>query len=346
MGEERRGGRRPFVFWCFLLSIWSAINAVALGQDLFNLYVALELLTFAAVPLVCIDGRPETLAAALDYWGSLPALQLVRDAVLAELSPSAGDVICDIGCGTGSELVRVAHMVGEDGVIRGELAAKSDRIVQDGRTFSYELYPATPTTPALKVMQNDVRAIQLGKAALYAGVRLLMERLNITTVERIRLAGAFGRAAGDDLRRDQGPHPGDRPVGAAPQGSMVVLLAHRDLDRRRDLGPVGSLVREDVQLGVLRRGIEINDAGTIGLSLNGKSFPATEPVRIWHLLTHTAGIRGADAALRAREWCTRAGMCAAAERDVRLRVRPIDVEVRRVWRLTPAVAASGGMTAV
>src|SRR5690606_35718974 len=38
----------------------------------------------------------------------------------------------------------------------------------------------------------DVRAIQLGKAALYAGVRLLMERLGITTIEKIRLAGAFG----------------------------------------------------------------------------------------------------------------------------------------------------------
>jgi uncharacterized 2Fe-2S/4Fe-4S cluster protein (DUF4445 family) len=37
-----------------------------------------------------------------------------------------------------------------------------------------------------------VRAIQLGKAALYAGVRLLMERLGVDHVDRIRLAGAFG----------------------------------------------------------------------------------------------------------------------------------------------------------
>ena len=37
-----------------------------------------------------------------------------------------------------------------------------------------------------------MRAIQLAKAALYAGVRLLMERLNIDHVDRIRLAGAFG----------------------------------------------------------------------------------------------------------------------------------------------------------
>ena len=40
---------------------------IFLSGDLFNLYVGLELLTFAAVPLVCLDGRPETVAAALRY---------------------------------------------------------------------------------------------------------------------------------------------------------------------------------------------------------------------------------------------------------------------------------------
>ena len=43
------------------------MSLIFLGGDLFNLYVALELLTFAAVPLVSLDGRPETLAAALRY---------------------------------------------------------------------------------------------------------------------------------------------------------------------------------------------------------------------------------------------------------------------------------------
>src|SRR5271170_6235320 len=59
--------RAPLVFWTLLLAVWGALNAVFIGGDLFNLYVALELLTFAAVPLVCLDGRPETLAAALRY---------------------------------------------------------------------------------------------------------------------------------------------------------------------------------------------------------------------------------------------------------------------------------------
>jgi uncharacterized 2Fe-2S/4Fe-4S cluster protein (DUF4445 family) len=42
------------------------------------------------------------------------------------------------------------------------------------------------------VTQNDVRAIQLAKAALYAGIRLLMDHAGIETVEEVRLAGAFG----------------------------------------------------------------------------------------------------------------------------------------------------------
>jgi formate hydrogenlyase subunit 3/multisubunit Na+/H+ antiporter MnhD subunit len=59
--------RAPFAFWILLLAVWSALNTVFLGGDLFTLYVALELLTFAAVPLVCLDGRAETLQAALRY---------------------------------------------------------------------------------------------------------------------------------------------------------------------------------------------------------------------------------------------------------------------------------------
>jgi multicomponent Na+:H+ antiporter subunit D len=59
--------RAPFAFWMLLLAIWAALNAVFLAVDLFTLYVALELLTFAAVPLVSLDGRAETLQAALRY---------------------------------------------------------------------------------------------------------------------------------------------------------------------------------------------------------------------------------------------------------------------------------------
>ncbi len=59
--------RAAFAFWPLLLALWGAINLAATARDLFTLYVALELLSFAAVPLVCIEGRRETLEAALRY---------------------------------------------------------------------------------------------------------------------------------------------------------------------------------------------------------------------------------------------------------------------------------------
>ena len=47
--------------------MWGALNTVFLSGDLFTFYVALELLVFVAVPLVALDGRAETLQAALRY---------------------------------------------------------------------------------------------------------------------------------------------------------------------------------------------------------------------------------------------------------------------------------------
>jgi uncharacterized 2Fe-2S/4Fe-4S cluster protein (DUF4445 family) len=102
-------------------------------------------------------------------------------------------------CGSGIiEVVAEMYLAGilnQDGVLDGRLAARSPRIVANGRTFAYLLHQRAADTQGaveMKITQNDVRAIQLAKAALYAGVALLMERLGIDHVDRIRLAGAFG----------------------------------------------------------------------------------------------------------------------------------------------------------
>ncbi|WP_374655923.1 ASKHA domain-containing protein [Dongia sp.] len=83
----------------------------------------------------------------------------------------------------------LAGILTQDGVVDGSMAAKSQRIQADGRTFFYLLHDGQPQ---LKITQNDIRAIQLAKAALYAGARLLMDKLGVDKVERITLAGAFG----------------------------------------------------------------------------------------------------------------------------------------------------------
>jgi formate hydrogenlyase subunit 3/multisubunit Na+/H+ antiporter MnhD subunit len=62
-----RETRASLLYWLLLLAVWGSLNLVFVSADLFTLYVALELLTFAGVPLVCLDGKGETLRAALRY---------------------------------------------------------------------------------------------------------------------------------------------------------------------------------------------------------------------------------------------------------------------------------------
>lgn len=121
----------------------------------------------------------------------------------------------------------LAGIVSQDGVIDGALAARSKRIIPNGRTFSYLLQDGSPR---ITVTQNDVRAIQLAKAALYAGIKLLMEKQGVGAVDCIRLAGAFGSFIDPKYAMVLGLIPDCalsevRAVGnAAGTGAMMALL--------------------------------------------------------------------------------------------------------------------------
>ena len=134
--------------------------------------------------------HPETLEPRFRVIGS--SLWSDQPGFAESIASTGVTGVCGSGIIEALAEMYLAGIIRHDGTIDGSLAGRNPRIQEDGRTFSYELYRASGQARALKVMQNDVRAIQLGKAALYAGVRLLMERLNIASVDRIRLAGAFG----------------------------------------------------------------------------------------------------------------------------------------------------------
>jgi len=96
-------------------------------------------------------------------------------------------------CGSGIiEVVAemfLAGIIDQDGVIGVVEGKPNPRIIEDGRTWSYVLHDGEKT---LKITQNDIRAIQLAKAALHAGTRLLIDYMGIEKVDRIGFAGAFG----------------------------------------------------------------------------------------------------------------------------------------------------------
>ena len=127
----------------------------------------------------------------------------------------------------------LAGIIDRHGVVQGHVAERTPRIVADGRTFSYELQSGPVR---LRITQNDVRAIQLAKAALRAGIDLLTEHAGVAEVHDIRLAGAFG-AHIDPVRAlvlglvPDAPVGGVRSVGnASGTGAARMLLSGAQRD--------------------------------------------------------------------------------------------------------------------
>ena len=138
--------------------------------------------------------EPRFRIIGVDQWSDVPDF---ADAVRRRGTGVTG--ICGSGIIEVVAELFLAGVITADGVIDGSMASRTPRIIADGRTFSYVLHePAGggdadgATGPRILITQNDVRAIQLAKAALYAGARLLMDQLEIDAVDEVRLAGAFG----------------------------------------------------------------------------------------------------------------------------------------------------------
>ena len=164
--------------------------------------------------------QPRLKIIGSDLWSDDPAFA-------ASDKPAVVTGICGSGIIEALAEMYLSGILSSEGVIDGSLAERSDRVVEDGRTFSYVLYQGDST---ISITQNDIRQIQLAKAALYAGVKLLMDRMAITSVDRIRLAGAFGSHIDVKLAMVLGMIP-DCPLqqvasvgNAAGTGARIALL--------------------------------------------------------------------------------------------------------------------------
>jgi len=100
-------------------------------------------------------------------------------------------------CGSGIiEMVaemRMNGIVDAPGLIGTAEQTGSAAVFADGRTNSYLVYDGTAQDgPKITVTNRDIREIQMAKAALYSGARLLMDKFDVDKVDRVVLAGAFG----------------------------------------------------------------------------------------------------------------------------------------------------------
>ncbi len=101
--------------------------------------------------------------------------------------------ICGSGIIEAVAEMRMAGLVDAGGLIGNPDQTGTWRCTPEGRTHSYVLHDGSlDGGPRILVTQGDIRAIQLAKAALYAGAKLLMDEMGVETVDRVTLAGAFG----------------------------------------------------------------------------------------------------------------------------------------------------------
>jgi len=138
--------------------------------------------------------------AQIDPETKLPRLQVIGSDIWSD-EPGFDQAIAATGitgiCGSGIiELVaemRIAGIVDASGLIGSPEQTGTDRCFQDGRTYSYLVWDATADGgPKITVTNRDIREIQMAKAALYSGARLLMDKFGVDKVDRVVLAGAFG----------------------------------------------------------------------------------------------------------------------------------------------------------
>jgi len=176
-----------------------------------------------------LEPRYKVIGSAL--WSDEPGF----DAAIASTGVTG---ICGSGIIEAVAEMFLAGIVTADGVIDGSLAVRTPRIVADGRTFTYVVRDGAPR---IAVTQADIRAIQLAKAALYAGIRLLMDHYPAERVERIVLAGAFGSHIDVKHAMVLGPIP-DCPLdrvrsagNAAGTGARIALL---NAGSRREIAEV------------------------------------------------------------------------------------------------------------
>jgi len=160
--------------------------------------------------------------------------------------------ICGSGIIDAIAQLFVAGVIGRTGRFSTDLDTPRLRITEDGPEFVIAWADETSTNQDIIVCQQDVRNIQLAKGAMYAGAKIMMNRLGLEKLDKIILAGAFGSYIDKESAAIIGLFPDCAQeniyaVGnAAGDGARIALL---NMDKRVEADEVARWV-EYVELTV------------------------------------------------------------------------------------------------
>ncbi len=171
-----------------------------------------------------VSKTPKFKVIGSDLWSDDPAFA-------AETATTGVTGICGSGIIEMVAEMRMTGIVDAPGLIGSPEQTGSPNCFLDGRTYSYLVYDGTADGgPLITVTNRDIREIQMAKAALYSGARLLMDKFGVDSVDRVVLAGAFGAHISTKHAMVLGMIP-DAPLdkvtsagNAAGTGARIALL--------------------------------------------------------------------------------------------------------------------------
>jgi uncharacterized 2Fe-2S/4Fe-4S cluster protein (DUF4445 family) len=176
--------------------------------------------------------------------GAVDAVDLANAGSRPNLSVIGG--LAPIGiCGSGlvslvSSLVRVG-MVTSAGAF--DIESFNPRLRQGPDGVEYVLAEAhdTGTGRDLVFTHNDLAQLQLAKAAIHAGISLMIAEMGVDRLSKVLLAGAFGNYLNKEAACGINMLPGVTPAqikcagNAAGAGAVMVLLSCSQRSRAQNL---------------------------------------------------------------------------------------------------------------
>jgi uncharacterized 2Fe-2S/4Fe-4S cluster protein (DUF4445 family) len=153
-------------------------------------------------------------------------------------------------CGSGiidavAELFRAGLVTHSGRFSRGKDVSRLQRRGDGSREFVLAFGHETSTGKPITITQKDIRQLQLAKAAIYAGCKLMMVRFNISEVDRMKIAGMFGLHVDVQNALEVGLFPYCSPdrislVGnAAGRGAYLALM---NIDKRVEADRIATWV--------------------------------------------------------------------------------------------------------
>jgi hypothetical protein len=109
-----------------------------------------------------------------------------------ELDDIGAKGICGSGIIDAVPQMFMAGIIDHTGRFNKELKSTRLRIIEGQPEFVIAWANETSIGQDIVVCQDDVRSIQLAKAAMYAGAKIMMRHLGIDKLDKVILAGAFG----------------------------------------------------------------------------------------------------------------------------------------------------------